>query len=158
MQRAQTRSAIVLPSLQIDLPAQSKDNVAVPVLARATSQAASPPYEDCSSRASPTPPPPTSPNDSDAQETPCDAHTKPAPWELTREEGEEDAKSGVRKMSWRTEEDARLVELVEMHGASNWSRIAAELPNRVGKQCRERWHNHLSPSVKKESFTEAEVS
>ena len=59
-------------------------------------------------------------------------------------------KSAVKKCAWSAEEDAKLLELVERLGPSNWSRIAADLPSRIGKQCRERWHNHLSPAVKKE--------
>jgi hypothetical protein len=66
---------------------------------------------------------------------------------------EADGAKSVRKQAWKTHEDARLLELVELHGASNWSRIAAELPSRIGKQCRERWHNHLSPNVKTDSFS-----
>ena len=30
------------------------------------------------------------------------------------------------------------------------------LTGRNGKQCRERWHNHLDPSIRKEPFTEKE--
>ena len=30
-----------------------------------------------------------------------------------------------------------------------WSVIATHLPGRIGKQCRERWFNHLDPNVKK---------
>lgn len=41
-----------------------------------------------------------------------------------------------------------LVELVMQHGERNWSQIAKQLPGRVGKQCRERWNNHLRPNVK----------
>jgi len=61
-----------------------------------------------------------------------------------------------KKQAWTAAEDERLLELVRSHGPTNWSRIAASLPTRVGKQCRERWHNHLSPSVKKESFSPEE--
>ena len=43
-----------------------------------------------------------------------------------------------------------------MIGAKNWSRVALELPGRIGKQCRERWHNHLNPDIKKEKWTEEE--
>lgn len=57
------------------------------------------------------------------------------------------------KSAWTPEEDSKLQELVALHGPSNWSRIAAGLVNRIGKQCRERWHNHLSPDVKLESFS-----
>lgn len=30
-----------------------------------------------------------------------------------------------------------------------WTAIAAEMPGRVGKQCRERWHNQLCPDLKR---------
>jgi len=61
-----------------------------------------------------------------------------------------------RKQAWTADEDALLLDLVNQHGPSNWSRIATHLPSRIGKQCRERWHNHLSPEVKKESFSHEE--
>ena len=41
-------------------------------------------------------------------------------------------------------------------GAKGWTKIAQQLPGRIGKQCRERWHNHLDPTIKKENFTEEE--
>ena len=34
-------------------------------------------------------------------------------------------------------------------GAMQWSDFARELPGRTGKECRERWHNHLNPEVVK---------
>ena len=46
--------------------------------------------------------------------------------------------------------------MVESHGAQNWSQIATSLPGRIGKQCRERWHNHLNPDIKKNKWTEQE--
>lgn len=64
--------------------------------------------------------------------------------------GSDAPKSSIRKQAWTADEDAKLHELVTRHGPSNWSRIAADLPSRIGKQCRERWCNHLSPAVKKE--------
>ena len=39
---------------------------------------------------------------------------------------------------------------------SKWSQIASHLPGRIGKQCRERWHNHLNPSISKEAWTSEE--
>jgi hypothetical protein len=45
---------------------------------------------------------------------------------------------------------------VRQHGASNWSQIAHNLEGRIGKQCRERWHNHLNPDIKKNRWTEEE--
>lgn len=41
-----------------------------------------------------------------------------------------------------------LVELVEKFGERKWSSIAQLLPGRIGKQCRERWLNHLKPNIK----------
>lgn len=48
------------------------------------------------------------------------------------------------------------MELVRNHGARKWSMIASFLPGRIGKQCRERWHNHLNPEISKSPWTEAE--
>lgn len=47
------------------------------------------------------------------------------------------------------EEDATLRRLVERGGAKGWTAIAQHLPGRAGKQCRERWHNHLKRGIKK---------
>ena len=46
--------------------------------------------------------------------------------------------------------------LLFRQGARRWSQIAAELPGRIGKQCRERWHNHLNPDIRKGPFSEEE--
>ncbi|XP_061337263.1 uncharacterized protein LOC133284279 [Gastrolobium bilobum] len=62
------------------------------------------------------------------------------------------------KGSWTEEEDDCLVELVRKYGLKRWSVIANSLPGRIGKQCRERWHNHLDPAIKKDAWTEEEES
>mmetsp|Transcript_58048 Transcript_58048/g.67761 ORF Transcript_58048/g.67761 Transcript_58048/m.67761 type:complete len:911 (-) Transcript_58048:38-2770(-) len=64
-----------------------------------------------------------------------------------------DAIAVATKGPWTEEEDSKVVELVKAHGARKWSQIAAELPGRIGKQCRERWHNHLNPDICKEAWT-----
>ena len=38
-------------------------------------------------------------------------------------------------------------------GARNWTHVAKSLPGRIGKQCRERWHNHLDPNISKRKWT-----
>jgi len=43
-------------------------------------------------------------------------------------------------------------------GTSEWSTLAAQIRGRTGKQCRERWTNHLNPAVVKGSFTPEEDS
>lgn len=45
------------------------------------------------------------------------------------------------------------MELVAKFGAKKWSLIAQHLPGRIGKQCRERWHNHLNPEICKMPWT-----
>ncbi|KAL0316329.1 UNVERIFIED_CONTAM: Transcription factor R-3 [Sesamum radiatum] len=51
------------------------------------------------------------------------------------------------------EEDEKITELVAKYGPTKWSVIAKSLPGRIGKQCRERWHNHLNPHIKKDAWT-----
>ncbi|KAL8129931.1 hypothetical protein V2J09_019086 [Rumex salicifolius] len=60
------------------------------------------------------------------------------------------------KGQWTEEEDSALIELVEDHGLRKWALIAEKLLGRTGKQCRERWQNHLRPDIKKDSWTEEE--
>ncbi|XP_031440111.1 myb-related protein A isoform X2 [Clupea harengus] len=60
------------------------------------------------------------------------------------------------KGPWTKEEDQRVIELVHKYGPKRWSVIAKHLQGRIGKQCRERWHNHLNPDVKKSSWTQEE--
>ncbi|KAK7255823.1 hypothetical protein RIF29_29245 [Crotalaria pallida] len=57
------------------------------------------------------------------------------------------------KGPWTQEEDDKIIELVQRHGPTKWSLIAKSLPGRIGKQCRERWHNHLNPDIKKDAWT-----
>jgi myb proto-oncogene protein len=49
-----------------------------------------------------------------------------------------------------------VVEMVNKQGAKKWSTIAAKLNGRIGKQCRERWHNHLNPDINKAPFSQEE--
>lgn len=65
-------------------------------------------------------------------------------------------KLGAPKNLWSPREDRILEEEVQKLGEKAWSEIAAKLPGRVGKQCRDRWRNHLCPEVKKGSWTGAE--
>lgn len=59
------------------------------------------------------------------------------------------------KGSWTAEEDAILREKRQQYGRK-WAKIAAHLPGRQGKQCRERFVNHLDPELKKGEWTDDE--
>jgi hypothetical protein len=61
------------------------------------------------------------------------------------------------KGPWTKEEDEKIIELVKELGAKQWSKIAMQLPGRIGKQCRERWYNHLNPDIKREEWSCDEV-
>ncbi|KAI6700715.1 hypothetical protein NL676_015039 [Syzygium grande] len=69
------------------------------------------------------------------------------------ENEEADMKPLVVKGQWTLEEDRHLMMLVETHGTKRWSQIAKMLDGRIGKQCRERWHNHLRSNIKKDSWS-----
>ncbi|MCL7029705.1 hypothetical protein MKW94_010445 [Papaver nudicaule] len=60
------------------------------------------------------------------------------------------------KGPWTKQEDDLILELVAKYGSKKWSIIAQSLPGRIGKQCRERWHNHLNPAIKKDAWTQEE--
>jgi len=59
-----------------------------------------------------------------------------------------------KKHVWSAEEDAKLLRVVEEQGSKmSWSVVGEQIEGRSGKQCRERWHNHLSPEVCKNKWS-----
>ena len=67
-------------------------------------------------------------------------------------------KPGLQKGSWKIEEDEVVRMAVMNHGVGRvqWSEIATKLPGRLGKQCRERWFNHLDPAINKGEWSQTE--
>jgi hypothetical protein len=59
---------------------------------------------------------------------------------------------------WLPEEDKKMLELVAELGVKHWGMIGQRLNGRTGKQCRERWHNHLDPTISKKPWTKEEES
>ena len=53
----------------------------------------------------------------------------------------------LKKGTWTREEDETIINFVKENGCKNWTRLSALLPGRIGKQCRERWRNHLDPNI-----------
>ena len=60
------------------------------------------------------------------------------------------------KGPWTEQEDKKLINLVEKYGAEKWSFISSHFTERIGKQCRERWFNHLCPTVNKTAWSKEE--
>ena len=74
-----------------------------------------------------------------------------------RQQGVQGPNGSTAKMCmrrpWNAEEDQMLVSAVESIGTNTWTEIAKSVHGRTGKQCRERWHNHLAPQIKKSKWT-----
>jgi hypothetical protein len=62
---------------------------------------------------------------------------------------------GLRKGHWDAAEDEALLEQLRLN-PHNWGEVAAAIPGRTPKQCRERWANHLDPSIRKCTWTSEE--
>eukprot|EP01032_Pedospumella_encystans_P020257 gene20257-23015_t len=62
------------------------------------------------------------------------------------------------RRAWSLHEDTVLLKLIDLHGSSGscWSQINVLMKFRTGKQCRERYINHLDPSMKKSAWTAEE--
>ncbi|OHS93569.1 hypothetical protein TRFO_40182 [Tritrichomonas foetus] len=64
---------------------------------------------------------------------------------------------GARKgrRPFTPEEDATLASIVAQ-GVKGWGKVAANLPGRTARQCRERWVGYLDPTIKYEPWSEHE--
>jgi len=63
---------------------------------------------------------------------------------------------GLLKGSWTHQEDKTVIRFVGESGTKSWTMLATLLPGRIGKQCRERWVNHLNPAVNHGPWTPRE--
>ena len=68
---------------------------------------------------------------------------------------------GLVKGWWSKEEDTIVFDEVmkvgqDKIGDVKWADIAKKLEGRLGKQARERWYNHLDPTLRKDPWTDAE--
>ena len=62
----------------------------------------------------------------------------------------------IVKVKFTPEEDEKLRKLVGESVDIDWGKIAAQLPNRNQRQCRERWQNYLNPSLSTREWTQEE--
>lgn len=77
--------------------------------------------------------------------------------ELSEQKTSEPKDTEVHKGSaWTPEEDILLKQKVEEFGTQNWVIIARFLNGRLGRQCRERWHNVLNPEIVRKEWTKEE--
>lgn len=64
-------------------------------------------------------------------------------------------KPGLTKGPWTYEEDQIILQHVTA-GVLKWSTISKKIPGRLGKQIRERYFNHLDPSIKRDPWNALE--
>ena len=60
----------------------------------------------------------------------------------------------VRRL-FTPEEDVRLMSLMQFPFI-DWETIADQMPGRTARQCRERWVNYLSPTIRNDPWTDVE--
>ena len=69
---------------------------------------------------------------------------------------DDDHDTAAKRRPWGPDEDEHLRQLVQVYGIKSWAQIATRLNNRNGKQCRERWRNHLRPELNKGDWSAQE--
>ena len=62
----------------------------------------------------------------------------------------------TRRGPWLPDEDQLLIQLVQSQGPNNWVRISQHMQHRSPKQCRERYHQNLKPSLNHEPISPQE--
>lgn len=73
--------------------------------------------------------------------------------------GKPDAGADVfvrRRNGWTLAEDEVLEAVVRTQGPQNWLLVSQKVGGKAPNQCRDRWHNYLSPLVNKGPWTEQE--
>jgi hypothetical protein len=61
-----------------------------------------------------------------------------------------------RRHPFESNEDALIASTMFVSPPHSWDQIAKSLPGRTARQCRERWLNYLSPTVRSSPWTETE--
>ncbi|XP_020227413.1 transcription factor MYB114 [Cajanus cajan] len=66
-------------------------------------------------------------------------------------------KRGMNRGAWTSEEDRKLAQCIQTHGAKKWKALALKSGlNRCGKSCRLRWLNYLRPNIKRGNISDEE--
>ncbi len=61
-----------------------------------------------------------------------------------------------KKGPWSTAEDAQLLHLIQITGPAQWVKISLQMGTRSAKQCRERYHQNLKPTLRHDPITAEE--
>ncbi|GMM35487.1 hypothetical protein DASC09_028120 [Saccharomycopsis crataegensis] len=74
----------------------------------------------------------------------------------TKQQQQQQHHFSQKRGPWSPEEDRKLMELITLYGPTNWVRISNFLGSRTAKQCRERYHQNLKPSLNRSPITPEE--
>ena len=66
------------------------------------------------------------------------------------------SQQSYRKGPWSAGEDVQLLQHIQLYGLHNWKQIASLVNTRTPKQCRERYHQNLKPSLNRSKITKEE--
>lgn len=61
-----------------------------------------------------------------------------------------------QRRKFTAEEDLKLKKIISKYGAKKWDQIALLMPGRTGRQCRDRFHNYLNPSLQNGPWSKEE--
>jgi hypothetical protein len=59
---------------------------------------------------------------------------------------------GFVKGTWSRDEDDKIIEM-KSRGFTEWVDVSLKVIGRSAKQCRDRWANHLDPSISKSEWS-----
>ena len=97
------------------------------------------------------------PNAYKGDSSPPSGEPSPSSENLSAEDEDALVQGAWKKHVWTAAEDKKLLHLIAECGAKvRWSVVGDKMEGRSGKQCRERWHNHLSPDVRKTKWSQEE--
>ena len=84
-------------------------------------------------------------------------HMQPMPMQVMNVPVQVNSTSlNTRRGPWSPLEDKKLLDLIAIFGPTNWVRILNSLATRTPKQCRERYHQNLKPSLNRSPITAEE--
>ncbi|EAX93781.1 Myb-like DNA-binding domain containing protein [Trichomonas vaginalis G3] len=69
---------------------------------------------------------------------------------------EQPSHNGMKRQKFTADEDTQLINLVNIYGTHSWKNVSKHMKNRTTRQCRERYNNYLSPSIKNGPWTQQE--
>lgn len=61
-----------------------------------------------------------------------------------------------QRRKFTPEEDEKLSRIIAQYGPKKWDKVASFMPGRTGRQCRDRFHNYLNPSLTNGPWTREE--